>query len=69
MTKTFERGDKVKWETPQGETHGTVVKRETRTTKAGGHTAKASEAEPQFRVKSAKTGKEAVHKPDALRKA
>lgn len=66
--KTFKSGDKVKWDTPQGETHGKVVKKETSTTKAGGHTAKATKDDPQYRVKSAKSGKEAVHKPDQLKK-
>jgi hypothetical protein len=59
----------VKWDTSQGETHGNVVKKVTGTEKAGGHAAKASKAEPQYRVKSDKTGKEAIHKPEALRKA
>lgn len=67
-TPSLKAGDKVKWNTPQGETHGTVVKKETGTAKAGGHTAKASKAEPEFRVKSAKSGKEAVHRPEALTK-
>lgn len=65
---TLKPGDAVTWGTPQGETHGTVVKRETGTTEAGGHTAKPSRDAPQFRVKSAKSGKEAVHKPEALKK-
>ena len=68
MTKNLKSGDHVKWDTPQGETTGTVVKKETGTTKAGGHTAKASKDDPQYRVKSDKSGKEAVHKPDALKK-
>lgn len=66
--KSLKVGDKVSWDTPQGATHGKVVKKETGTSKAGGHTAKASKAEPQFRVKSDKSGKEAVHKPAELRK-
>ena len=68
MTKSFKSGDHVKWDTPQGETAGTVVKKETGTTKAGGHTAKATKEDPQYRVKSDKSGKEAVHKPEELRK-
>jgi plastocyanin len=68
-TKTLKAGDKVKWGTSQGETHGTVVKKETKTTKVKGHTAKASKEEPQYRVKSDKSGKEAVHKPEELKKA
>lgn len=66
--KSLKVGDAVTWETPQGKTHGKVVKKETGTSKAGGHTAKASKSEPQFRVKSDKSGKEAVHKPEALKK-
>lgn len=69
MTKQFKRGDDVTWNTPQGETHGTVLKTETGDAKAGGHTAKASKADPQIRVKSDKTGKQAIHKADALKKA
>ena len=69
MTKSLKAGDHVKWSTPQGETTGNVVKKETGTTKAGGHTAKATKADPQYRVKSDKSGKEAVHKPDELKKA
>ena len=66
--KTFTSGDKVKWDTPQGETHGKVVRKETSTTKAGGHTAKPTKDHPQYRVKSDKSGNEAVHKPDELKK-
>ena len=68
MAKNLKSGDKVKWGTPQGETHGKVVKEETGTTKAGGHTAKATKSDPQYRVKSDKSGKEAVHKADKLKK-
>ena len=68
-TKTLKAGDEVKWKTPQGETKGTVVKKETGTAKAKGHTAKASTEHPEYRVKSDKSGKEAVHSADALKKA
>ena len=66
--KTFKAGDHVKWGTSQGGTAGKVVKKETSTTKAGGHTAKATKDDPQYRVKSDKSGKEAVHRPDELKK-
>ncbi len=33
-----------------------------------GHVAKATEDEPEYKVKSDKSGKEAIHKPDALKK-
>lgn len=62
-------GDKVKWDTSQGETHGRVEKKVTGTTRVKGHVAKATKDAPQFVVKSDKSGKEAVHKPGELRKA
>ena len=68
MSKDLKPGDEVTWNTPQGQTHGKVTKTETGEAKAGGHTAKASPAEPQYRVKSDKSGKEAVHKAEALKK-
>jgi plastocyanin len=61
-------GDKVTWDTPQGETHGTVVNKETGTAKVKGHTAKAAASHPEYRVKSDKSGKEAIHRPEELRK-
>ena len=67
--KSLKAGDKVKWETSQGETHGKVVKKVTGTAKVKGHTAKASKAEPQYKVKSDKSGDEAIHKPASLKKA
>ena len=68
MTKNLKKGDKVRWDTSQGETHGTVIGKVTGTAKAGGHTAKASKDEPQYRVKSAKTGKEAIHHAAELKR-
>ena len=68
MAKTPEQGDEVAWNTPQGETHGKVEKIVTGTAKVKGHTAKASKISPQVLVKSDKTGKEALHKPQSLHK-
>lgn len=69
MTTLPKKGDKVTWGTSQGETHGTVEKIVTSTTKVKGHTAKATKEEPQVMVKSGKSGKTAVHKPEELKKA
>lgn len=69
MAKVPEKGDKVSWDTSQGKTEGTVEKTVTSTTKIKGHTAKATKEEPQVVVKSAKSGKQAVHKPEELKKA
>lgn len=68
MPKTLKPGDKVGWGISGGETHGTVEKKATSTTQVKGHTAKATKEEPQFVVKSAKSGKTAVHKPGDLKK-
>ena len=68
MTKLPKKGDEVTWGTSGGETHGKVEKIVTATTKIKGHTAKATKDEPQVLVKSAKSGKEAVHKPEELKK-
>jgi hypothetical protein len=41
----------------------------TEDTEAGGRTVRASRDEPQYLVKSEKSGGTAVHKPDALERA
>ncbi len=64
----FKRGDKVKWKSHGGEAVGEVVKKITSDTEAGGRKVKASKDEPQYLVKSDKSGGEAVHKPSALKK-
>ena len=60
------KGDEVTWKSHGGEAVGKVVEKITTETEAGGRTVKASEDEPQFLVKSDKSGGEAVHKPEAL---
>jgi hypothetical protein len=62
-------GDTVSWNTPQGRTHGKVVKRLTSRTKVGGTEINATKEDPRYLVESDKTGKRAAHTPDALRKA
>ena len=69
MSKEWKKGDKVAWDTPQGETHGVVEKKLTSETHIKGHKVAASKDNPEYLVKSDKSGKEAAHKPDALRKA
>lgn len=66
MAREPSPGDKVAWETSQGETTGKVVEKVTRRTKIKGHTVAASPEEPQYIVESDKTGARAAHKPDAL---
>lgn len=60
------KGTKVSWNTPQGQTHGTVVERKTADFSLAGHEFTASSSEPMFVVESAKTGKHAAHHQTAL---
>lgn len=61
-------GDPVEWNTSQGTTRGEVVRRQTSETHIKGHKVAATPDDPQFIVRSAKSGKLAAHKPQALRK-
>ena len=63
------KGDEVSWRTHGTTTHGTVERKITSDTEAAGRKVRASADEPQYLVKSEKSGGTAVHKPSALRKA
>jgi hypothetical protein len=65
----FSKGDRVRWKSHGGEAVGTVERKITSDTEAGGRTVRASKDEPQYLVKSEKSGGTAVHKPTALKKA
>ena len=69
VQEEFKQGDRVEWNTPQGNTQGTVKKKLTSETEVGGQKIKASEDDLRYLVESEKSGKEAAHKPDALSKA
>ena len=69
MADDFKKGDDVTWSSHGSEVPGTVEKKITSETEAGGRKVKASKDDPQYLVKSDKTGKEAVHKPGALDEA
>ena len=68
MAKSLKPGDEVSWDTSQGKTKGVVEKKATSTTKIKSHVAKATKDDPQYVVKSKKTGAKAVHKPEELKK-
>ena len=68
MSKEFKKGDKVTWESHGSTAEGTVEEKITSDTKAAGRQVRASKEEPQYRVRSEKSGNDAVHKPDALKK-
>lgn len=64
----FRKGDRVAWSSHGGEAVGVVVKKITEDTEAASRTVRASPDEPQYLVRSDKSGGEAVHKASALRK-
>jgi Hypervirulence associated proteins TUDOR domain len=68
MSKEFKKGDKVTWRSHGSTAEGTVEEKITSDTEAAGRTVRASSDEPQYRVRSEKSGGDAVHKPGALKK-
>ena len=68
MADDLKKGDHVTWKSHGGEAEGTVQKKITEDTEAAGRKVKASSDEPQYEVKSEKSGGTAVHKPSALEK-
>ncbi|MFE3855890.1 DUF2945 domain-containing protein [Streptomyces griseorubiginosus] len=62
------RGDEVTWSSHGGTAEGQVERKITRRTEAAGRTVDASPEDPQYEVRSAKSGRTAVHKPSALRR-
>ncbi|OBK27848.1 hypothetical protein A5634_21930 [Mycobacterium asiaticum] len=66
--KEFTAGEEVSWKSHGNNVKGKVEKKITSDTEAAGRTVRASTDEPQYLVRSDKTGKDAVHKPGALRR-
>ena len=69
MTKSFSKGDKVSWNTSQGETRGEVVRKVTSEAHIKGHKVAARPDNPEYIVKSDESGDVAAHKPGALTRA
>jgi Hypervirulence associated proteins TUDOR domain len=68
MTQEFKKGDRVTWQSHGGTAESEVVRKITEDTEVAGRQVRASKDEPQYLVRSEKSGDEAVHKPSALRK-
>ena len=66
--KSFRKGDQVTWQSHGHTAEGKVEKKITSDTEEASRTVKASKDDPQYLVKSDKSGGEAVHKPSALTK-
>ncbi|MET8142576.1 DUF2945 domain-containing protein [Sphaerisporangium sp. NPDC005288] len=61
-------GDAVTWKSHGSTASGTVEEKITERTERAGRVVDASEEEPQYLVRSDKSGRTAVHKASALRK-
>jgi hypothetical protein len=68
MKKPLKAGDEVSWDSSGGHSTGKVVRKQTGPTQIQGHKVAASKEDPQYIVKSDKSGKLAAHKPGALKK-
>ncbi|WP_433559971.1 DUF2945 domain-containing protein [Pseudonocardia xinjiangensis] len=64
----FEKGDHVTWKSHGGIAEGEVEEEITEDTEAAGRTVRATPDDPQYRVRSGKSGRDAVHRPEALTK-
>ncbi len=68
MTAQLKKGDKVEWQSSQGTIDGIVDRKLTKPTDIRSHHVAASPDNPEYLVKSAKTGAVAAHKAGALKK-
>jgi Hypervirulence associated proteins TUDOR domain len=68
MAKPLKAGDKVAWDSSGGGSVGRVERKLTSPVKIKGHEVAASKDNPEFLVRSEKSGKVAAHKPGALRR-
>ena len=68
MAEKIRKGDQVTWKSHGSEATGKVEEKITDDTEAAGRKVRASRDDPQYLVKSDKSGGEAVHKPGALKK-
>ena len=66
MAEQWKKGDRVTWNSHGGQAEGTVERTITSDSEASGRTVRAGDDDPQYEVRSDKSGRTAVHKPDAL---
>jgi hypothetical protein len=68
MTRDFNVGDHVAWNSEAGRVRGTIKKKITSQITFKGYTVHASKEEPQYLIKSDKTDHLAMHKGSALKR-
>jgi hypothetical protein len=66
-TKRYKVGDHVSWNSEAGRVQGTISRVVTSEIEFKGYKVHASKDEPQYEIKSDKTGHIALHKGTALR--
>ena len=66
MSKHFEVGDHVSWNSEAGHVSGTIIRIHTRDVNYKGYVHHASADDPQYEIKSDKTDHVAMHKGSAL---
>ncbi|MFJ6700566.1 DUF2945 domain-containing protein [Streptomyces sp. NPDC091272] len=66
--KKLAKGDDVSWRSHGQKVDGSVTRKIEKRSSAAGRTVDASTEEPQYEVRSDKTGKKAVHRPESLRR-
>jgi hypothetical protein len=69
IQRRFKVGDHVTWSSEAGHVSGTVIEVHTKDVDFKGYTHHASEAEPQYEIKSDRTDHIAMHKGLALKRA
>ena len=69
MSDDFKKGDKVQWKSHGTTVTGTVEEKIASDTKGAGRTVRADADDPQYRVRSDNSGRDAVHKPESLKRA
>jgi hypothetical protein len=68
MAKQLKTGDQVAWRSSGGGSAGRVERKLTSPSKIKGHEVAASENNPEYLVRSEKSGKIAAHKLGSLRR-
>ena len=66
MARKFKAGDKVSWNSEAGRVSGMIIKVHTRDFDYKRYTHHATEADPQYEIKSEKSDHIAAHKGSAL---
>ncbi|MFE5511340.1 DUF2945 domain-containing protein [Streptomyces sp. NPDC056529] len=68
MPERFSVGDHVRWNSEAGYVEGVIIEKHTKDVEYKGRMRRCSEDDPQYEVRSDRTGHVAMHKTGALTK-